>query len=111
MVLHTMANTADILLPLAPDEIVSDGVIIESAVATVTVTQLAVQLFVVLLVVAYFGHRTLSHREIPGVAYLRGESRPESTVQRDTHRIRNSFADSRADYANLICRRNPAGGC
>jgi membrane protease YdiL (CAAX protease family) len=42
MVLHAMVNTADILLPLAPDQIVSDGVIIESAVATVTVTQLAV---------------------------------------------------------------------
>ena len=74
MVLHAMANTADVLLPLAPEEIVSDGVVIESAVATVTVTQLAVQLLVVLLVVAYFGHRSLSRREIPGVAYLRGEN-------------------------------------
>ena len=72
MVLHAMVNTADVLLPLAPDQIVSDGVVIESAVATVTVTQLAVQFIVVLLIVAYFGHRTLAHREIPGVAYLRG---------------------------------------
>ncbi|MUV56554.1 CPBP family intramembrane metalloprotease [Halogeometricum sp. CBA1124] len=74
MVLHAMANTADVLLPLAPEEIVSDGVVVESAVATVTVTQLAVQSLVVVLVVAYFGHRSLSHREIPGVAYLRGEN-------------------------------------
>jgi membrane protease YdiL (CAAX protease family) len=74
MVLHAMANTADVLLPLAPEEIVRDGVVVEGAVATVTVTQVAVQLLVVLLVVAYFGHRSLSHREIPGVAYLRGES-------------------------------------
>jgi hypothetical protein len=74
MVLHAMANTADVLLPLAPEEIVSDGVVIESAVATVTVTQLAVQSLVVVLVVVYFGHRSLSHREIPGVAYLRGEN-------------------------------------
>ncbi|SFR45808.1 Membrane protease YdiL, CAAX protease family [Halogeometricum rufum] len=74
MVLHAMANTADVLLPLAPEEIVSDGVVVESAVATVTVTQLAVQSLVVVLVVAYFGHRSLSRREIPGVAYLRGEN-------------------------------------
>jgi len=73
MVLHAMANTADILLPLAPDQIARDGVVIESAVATVTVTQLAVQLVVVLLVVAYFGHRSLSHHEIPGVRHIRGE--------------------------------------
>lgn len=74
MVLHAMANTADVLLPLAPDEIVSEGVVIESAVATVTVTQLAVQLLVVLLVVAYFGHRSLARHEIPGVAHLRGKN-------------------------------------
>ena len=41
MVIHAMVNTADILLPLVPDQIVSDGVIVESAVATVTATQLA----------------------------------------------------------------------
>lgn len=73
MVLHAMANTADVLLPLVPEEIARDGVIIESAVATVTVTQLAVQLLVVLGIVAYFGHRSLAHRGIPGVAYLRGD--------------------------------------
>ena len=74
MVLHAMVNTADILLPLAPNQIVQDGVIIESAVATVTVTQLGVQLLVVLLIVAYFGRRSLAHREIPGVVHIQGEN-------------------------------------
>lgn len=74
MVLHAMVNTADILLPLAPDQIVMDGVINEPAVATVTVTQLAVQLLVVLLIIGYFGHRHLAHREVPGVAHVRGET-------------------------------------
>lgn len=74
MVLHAMVNAADILLPLAPDQIVQDGVIIESAVATVTVTQLAVQLLVVLLIIAYFGPRLLANREIPGVSHLRGKN-------------------------------------
>jgi membrane protease YdiL (CAAX protease family) len=71
MVLHAMANTADVLLPLVPEEIARDGVVIERAVATVTVTQLAVQLLVVLGIIAYFGHRSLANREIPGVAHLR----------------------------------------
>jgi membrane protease YdiL (CAAX protease family) len=74
MVLHAMVNTADILLPLAPDQIIQDGIIIEGAVATVTLTQLAVQLLVVLLIVAHFGHRMLSHREIPGVAHIRRDN-------------------------------------
>lgn len=73
MVLHAMVNTADILLPLVPERIVVDGVIDESAVALVTATQLGVQLVVVLLIVAYFGHRSLANREVPGVDYLRGE--------------------------------------
>jgi len=73
MVLHAMVNTADVLLPLAPDQLVRDGFIVESAVATVTVTQLAVQAVVVVAVVAYFGRRSLAHREIPGGAYVRGE--------------------------------------
>lgn len=72
MVLHAMVNTADVLLPLVPERIVVDGIVDESAVALVTVTQLAVQLLVVLLVVGYFGHRLLAHRNVPGVASLRG---------------------------------------
>lgn len=73
MVLHAMVNTADILLPLAPEQIAVDGIINEPAVATVTITQLAVQLLVVLLIIGYFGHRFLAHRDIPGVAHVRGE--------------------------------------
>ena len=74
MVLHAMANTADVLLPLAPDRIVQDGVVIESAVATVTLTQLAVQLIAVLIIIAYFGRRTLARREMPGVASVQGRT-------------------------------------
>jgi membrane protease YdiL (CAAX protease family) len=74
MVLHAMVNTADVLLPLAPDQIVRDGILIESAVAKVTVTQVAVQVLVVLLIVASFGPRLLANREIPGVSHLSGEN-------------------------------------
>ena len=73
MVLHAMVNTADILLPLAPDVLVVDGVIDETAVATVTATQVLVTLLVVLAIVGYFGRESLAHGDVPGVAYLRGE--------------------------------------
>jgi hypothetical protein len=76
-----MVNTADILLPLAPERIVVDGIVNEPAVATVTITQLAVQLVVVLLVVGYFGHRSLAHRKIPGVAYVRGKLTFDDSVE------------------------------
>lgn len=66
MVLHAMANTADILLPLAPDLIIVEGVIDETAVGTVVVAQLAVQLLIVLAIVAYYGRDTLASGEIPG---------------------------------------------
>jgi len=72
MVLHAMANTADVLLPLAPDQVVVDGVPNEAAIASVTTTQLAVQFVVVVAIVAYFGWRTLAHGPVPGVDYLRG---------------------------------------
>ncbi|WP_265110011.1 CPBP family intramembrane glutamic endopeptidase [Halosolutus halophilus] len=75
MVLHAMVNTADILLPLAPDLLVVDGVVDETAIATVTATQVMVQLLVVLAIVAYFGRKSLSRGEIPGAAYIRGENR------------------------------------
>ncbi|TMT81858.1 CPBP family intramembrane metalloprotease [Haloterrigena sp. H1] len=75
MVFHAMVNTADVLLPLAPDVLVVDGIIDETAVATVTATQLGVQLLVVLAIVAYFGRESLTRGEIPGVAHLKGENR------------------------------------
>lgn len=74
MVLHAMVNTADILLPLAPDQIAIDGVVQEAAVATVTITQVAVTLLVVLVLIAYFGRESLARGEIPGVDYIRGET-------------------------------------
>lgn len=85
MVLHAMVNTADILLPLAPDALVVNGVIDESAVATVTATQTLVTLLVVLAIVAYFGRKSLAHGEIPGAAYIRGhsENREPTTRQQD----------------------------
>nr|WP_303646287.1 hypothetical protein [Halorubrum salsamenti] len=66
VVLHAMANTADILLPLAPDLIVVDGVIDEPAVGTVSIVQLAVQLLVVVALIAYYGRDTLARGAIPG---------------------------------------------
>lgn len=75
MVLHAMANTADIILPLAPDLIIVDGIIDETAVATVVVTQVLVQLLVVVAIVAYYGRNTLARGEIPGTANVRGEKR------------------------------------
>lgn len=75
MVLHAMANTADIILPLAPDLIIVDGIIDETAVATVVVTQVIVQLLVVVAIVAYYGRNTLACGEIPGTANVRGEKR------------------------------------
>ena len=74
MVLHAMVNTADILLPLAPDRLVIDEVIQESAVAAVTVTQVVVTLLVALSIVAYYGRESLSRGAIPGVAYIKGLS-------------------------------------
>jgi len=71
MVLHAMVNTADILLPLAPDQLAVNGVIVETAVATVTVTQVAVTLLVVVAIVAYFGRESLARGEIPGAADFR----------------------------------------
>lgn len=75
MVLHAMVNTADILLPLAPDQLVVGDVIQESAVATVTITQVAVTLLVTLVIIAYYGRESLAHEEIPGAAYIRGDDR------------------------------------
>ncbi len=72
MVLHAMVNTADILLPLAPDQIVIDDVIQETAIATVTITQVTVTLLVALGIIAYYGRESLARVEIPGATYIRG---------------------------------------
>jgi len=70
MVLHAMVNTADILLPLAPDQLIVGGVPNETAITTITATQLAVQLLVVVAIVAAFGPKSLSRKAIPGSAFL-----------------------------------------
>ncbi|WP_321112593.1 CPBP family intramembrane glutamic endopeptidase [Halorussus salinisoli] len=75
IILHAMANTADIILPLAPDLIVVDGVIDETAVGTVVVAQLAVQLLIVVAIVAYYGRDTLARGEIPRAVDIGGENR------------------------------------
>lgn len=74
MVLHAMANTADVLLPLAPDLILVDGVIDETAIGTVVVAQLAVQLLIVVAIVAYYGRDTLARGEIPRAVDVGGRT-------------------------------------
>lgn len=75
MVLHAMANTADVLLPLAPDLILVDGVIDETAVGTVVAAQLAVQLLIVVVIVAYYGRDTLTRGEVPRTVDVEGRKR------------------------------------
>ena len=70
MVLHAMANTADVVIPLVPEAIVVDGVVDEGAVGTVVVVHLAVYVLVVLAVVAYYGRERLADGTIPGAAYV-----------------------------------------
>jgi membrane protease YdiL (CAAX protease family) len=68
MVLHAMANTADLVIPLAPDRIVVGGVVDERAVGTVVVVHLAVYTLLALGLVAYYGPEKLARRRIPGAA-------------------------------------------
>ncbi|MFW5963825.1 MAG: CPBP family intramembrane glutamic endopeptidase [Natronomonas sp.] len=65
MVLHAMANTADVVIPLAADRIVIDGIIDESAVGVVTVVHLAVYVFIVFVVIAVYGRERLTDGEMP----------------------------------------------
>jgi len=65
MVLHAMANTADVVIPLAADQIVIDGIIDESAVGVVTVVHLAVYVFIVFAVIAVYGRERLTDGEMP----------------------------------------------
>lgn len=60
MALHAMANTADMVIPLAPDQIIIDGVIDERAVATVVVVHVAVYTVIALAIVVYYGPTTLT---------------------------------------------------
>ncbi|WP_254768391.1 CPBP family intramembrane glutamic endopeptidase [Salinilacihabitans rarus] len=75
MVLHAMANSADVILPLAPDQIVVEGVIDEAAVGEVVGVQLLVHLLVVVAIVAYYGRDGLARGRIPGAADVGGRGR------------------------------------
>lgn len=70
MVLHAMANTADVVIPLVPEAIVVDGVVDEGAVGTVVVVHLAVYVLIVFAVVAYYGREKLADGAVPGAAYV-----------------------------------------
>ncbi|MFB6097010.1 MAG: lysostaphin resistance A-like protein [Haloferacaceae archaeon] len=65
MVLHAMANTADVIIPLAPERILVDGVIDQGAVAVVTGVHLGVYLLIVLGIVAAYGGAKLARGSVP----------------------------------------------
>lgn len=65
MALHAMANTADTIIPLAPDQIIVDGVINERAVGIVTNVHLLVYVLIALALVAYYGRETLTSGSLP----------------------------------------------
>ena len=72
MVLHAMANTADMIIPLAPDQILIDGVIDERAVGIVVVVHIAVYALIALGIVAYYGRETLARGPIPTITDIGG---------------------------------------
>lgn len=65
MVLHAMANTADVIIPLAPELILVDGIVDEGAVGQVTAVHLAVYVLIVLVVVAVYGRERLARGDPP----------------------------------------------
>ncbi|WP_202932759.1 CPBP family intramembrane glutamic endopeptidase [Halorussus salinus] len=65
MVLHAMANTADMLIPLAADRILVDGVVNERAVGVVASVHVAVYVLIALGLVAYYGRETLARGSVP----------------------------------------------
>lgn len=65
MVLHAMANTADLLIPLAADEILVEGVIDEGAVGLVTAVHVGVYVILALAIIVIYGGAKLSKGEIP----------------------------------------------
>lgn len=70
MVLHAMANTADVLIPLVPERLVVDGLVDERAVGTVVVVHLAVYVAIALALVAYYGRERLADGPVPGPAHV-----------------------------------------
>lgn len=84
MVLHAMANTADMLIPLVPDQILVEGVINERAVGTVTVVHLAVYVLIALAIVAYYGRDRLADGPIPTAADVGARDRDSETLDKPT---------------------------
>ena len=72
MVLHAMANTADVVIPLVPERILIDGVVDQRAVGRVVAVHVAVYVLLVLAVVAYYGREKLARGEVPGSADVGG---------------------------------------
>ncbi|MDX1744340.1 MAG: type II CAAX endopeptidase family protein [Halobacteriales archaeon] len=68
MVLHSMANTADMVIPLAADQIIFDGVVDDRAVGIVVVAHLAVYVLIALAVIASYGREALARGSIPTAA-------------------------------------------
>lgn len=75
MVLHAMANTADVIVPLAPDQIIVDGIIDEYAVGVVVATHVLIYVLVVAVIVAYYGREKLAHGNIPDASHVGGGHR------------------------------------
>lgn len=75
MALHAMANTADTIIPLAPDRILVDGVVDETAIGTVVATHVVVYVLAAVVIVAVYGREKLARGSIPGAADVGGELR------------------------------------
>jgi membrane protease YdiL (CAAX protease family) len=83
MVFHTMANTADVLIPLSADRILIDGVVDQRAVGTVVAVHLLVYVVLSLVVVAYYGPKTLASGRIPLAGDVGGDGRDAGDVGGD----------------------------
>lgn len=66
MILHAMANTADLIIPLAPDRILVEGVIDQGAVGVVTVVHVGVYVLIALAVIVIYGRADLAKGAAPG---------------------------------------------
>ncbi|MFC7132453.1 MULTISPECIES: CPBP family intramembrane glutamic endopeptidase [Salinibaculum] len=75
MVLHAMANTADVVIPLAPDELLVEGVVDVGAVGLVTAVHVGVYVLIVLAIVAVYGAATLARGDAPDAADAGGRGR------------------------------------
>jgi membrane protease YdiL (CAAX protease family) len=72
MVLHAMANTADVVIPLAPDRILVEGVVDQGAVGVVTAVHVGVYVLIVVAVVAVYGREKLARGDVPDATDVGG---------------------------------------